>query len=97
MGHRHVDPRLERDRVARADLVAERGERRVRAHERVRAVVDDVARRRVGERIRTAAEERPALEQRDARAGPDQPHRRREAGEAAADHDHVPRRAHAMR
>jgi hypothetical protein len=58
----------------------------------VRTVVDDVARRRVGEGAGAAAEERAPLEERHARPGADEPDRRGEPGEAAADDRDVRRR-----
>ena len=85
IGECHVQAPLHADLPRRADLPQEVERLGVRPHEGMRAVVDDVARHRVGEGVGTAPEEGPPLEEGHARAGTRESHRRRQAREAASD------------
>ena len=89
VGEGDAEPGLHAELRRRADFAEEVERLGVRAHERVRPVVHHLARRRVGEGVGAPAEERPALEERGARAGAREPYRRGEAREAAAHHDDV--------
>ena len=89
LGERHAQATLHADLPRRADLPQEVERLGVRPHEGMRAVVDDVARHRVGEGVGTAPEEGPPLEEGHAGAGTREPHRRRQARKAAPDDRNV--------
>ena len=89
VSERDVQPRLHGELPRGADLGEEIERLGVRPHEGMRAVVDDVARHRVGEGVGTAPEEGPPLEEGHAGAGTREPHRRRQARKAAPDDRNV--------
>jgi hypothetical protein len=84
-----VEPIVEGDVALGANRLQERERLVIAPEDRVLAVIDDLAGRRVRKRRRTPAEASPLLDHEDPGAALDQAHGRAQPGKAGADDDDV--------